>query len=176
MRRAVCFLLTICLLAGAEAPVSAQSTRTYANKKLGFSFEYPSAYTMREVPDETDTSGRRFTLQFLRKGKIEQVLGFQLNSSSFEESTEAAGLAKSKEGWEDSYGSPADEISGRSWRGLSISSVTRCFGDNGYEGMGDVVKAFASSGSKTLWIDGGECDRLNDEALKWVVSSLRFPL
>jgi hypothetical protein len=182
MKRALWFsLIVFSAVISSWSQAGSNATATYHNAKCGFSFSYPAIYTLKSVPDapsKADDPRCGLRLLFMQGSKIKHTISLHWEQSSFDEAAALIGVEKSANGWVPSSEfltqGKAHEISGPGWKGLSFEFAARCYGSDGYEGMGEAVLGFANAGDRTLIIDGGQCERSDFDAYEWIVKSLKF--
>ncbi len=178
-----CLMFALLCVASTAGPQgqTRSANKTYSSSHCGFSFDYPRALTATErvlADDPEHVSQCNLSLTFTGKGWKTHHVSLQVQQKNFDQAAEHGDFKKSEQGWNFDSLSPvsAEEIHGDHWKGLSALYATQCFGgpDSTYEGMGDALTAFASSGSRTVWIDGGQCEGVDEKAFGWVTGSLRF--
>jgi hypothetical protein len=159
----------------------AHSLKTYLSPGCGFSFTYPASWIVvrKSIPTHSQSVPEcDIRLLFRAKGKKSHSVSVSIEEKELNEVAENQGFEKLDKGW--SYHGimeqSASQISGDGWNGLSINYPVRCFGGplQGYQGIGEGLIAVASSGKRTLIIDGGECNSSDPEAFLWVIKSLKF--
>jgi hypothetical protein len=153
-----------------------QVKTTYHSEKCGFSFSYPSRFSVQEK-SSSDKSRCDSQMLFLLGGKVKHSLSLSKTDIAFDAAAEKIGLEKSRDGWVSAGpDGNAEEIAGAGWKGLSFGFAARCYGNEakGYQGAGEGQIAFANAGNITLIIDGGSCEHSDPDAYQWIVQSLKF--
>jgi hypothetical protein len=71
----------------------------------------------------------------------------------------------------------AHEIRGANWVGMSmLDGPARCFGDLGYEGMGErpTAELHGRAGKRGAELDGGECEDSDVEGIELLLPTFEF--
>jgi hypothetical protein len=176
-------LCTVC--AASPQQQTKSRSKTYSNSRCGFSFNYPDALTVTTKIQKDDPEYLPYPpylprchleITFRGKGWRKHHVKLQVEQKDFNQAAEDELFEKSDEGWvfQVQFKAAAVEIQGENWKGLSAMPSTRCYGDSGYKGLGEGLTAFASSGNRTIVIDGDSCEDIDEKAFAWVTKSLKF--
>ena len=145
---------------------------THRSKACGVSLQVPRGWIVDADAPQTSDDGKKdcdhFRLlptahlaEIRREGEYQlysvdvRVLGDNFDSAASE-----AGFEKRTGAWAYDNGlssevDAAQEIHSGGWRGLQVSTSTRCYNNQGYTGLCDISVAVVTAGNKSVILVGG---------------------
>jgi hypothetical protein len=157
----------------------------YIDLKCGFKFTFSSLWTVtrESIPLASDSCDYRII--FTRKASNGLLIRHHVEVSVFD--CEFEGFEKDenyefRDGvWHRDRGmagkADAHEIRGINWVGMSmLDGPARCFGNEGYEGIGDrpTAELFGQTIKRAAELDGGECEDSDEEGIQLMLPNFEF--
>ena len=158
---------------------------TYIDLKCGFKFTYSRMWTVTRGSPASYESPCDYRILFTRKTPRGSLIRHRVNvsvyDSDFEGFEKDENYALENGTWRRDRGVEgrvvALPIIGVNWIGMSmLDGPARCFGKNGYEGMGDRPTADLHQQSlrRAVELDGGECEKADEEGIKLMLATFEF--
>lgn len=171
--------------AGKTSAVDARGNRVYLDPKCGFKFTYRRIWTVttERLPKSTDACEYRIIFQGrASKGPlIRHHVDISVSDHQFDGLEKEENLKFEDGVWYQERGIAGNAmghaIRGINWVGLNMpQGPARCFGTEGYEGMGDRPTAtlFGVTLKRIAELDGGECENADTDGIELLLPTFEF--
>lgn len=149
---------------------------TYTNNVCGF--EFTRVKNWKVTVEHQPRSSRRcelivtFSRRAVGKPTEKHSVLLTMEDKDYQSAIDDNGFEKQDSQW---LATPPEEIHGTTWVGLKAITSVRCYGEQGYEGMGEgIVALLNDKARKSAFVDAGECQNFDEAGLELFLKFFEF--